>query len=91
MGAALFFVALFFNPILSSIPPYATGPALILVGALMLAHVTHINWSSVQEAVPAFLTLCVMPLTYSIAYGEPLAFLAVHTPSWRCCVQKTRH
>ncbi|GAB4815302.1 hypothetical protein N2152v2_002348 [Parachlorella kessleri] len=69
MGAALFFVALFFNPILSSIPPYATGPALILVGALMLAHVTHINWSSVQEAVPAFLTLCVMPLTYSIAYG----------------------
>jgi xanthine/uracil/vitamin C permease (AzgA family) len=42
--AALFSVALFFSPILASIPPYATGPALVLVGALLVAHVDRIDW-----------------------------------------------
>src|SRR5688500_7072692 len=64
-----FFIALFFTPLIATIPPYATGPALILVGSMMLINVVNINWSNTQEAVPAFLTIAVMPLTYSIAYG----------------------
>eukprot|EP00208_Stichococcus_sp_RCC1054_P001908 CAMPEP_0206139330 /NCGR_PEP_ID=MMETSP1473-20131121/5537_1 /ASSEMBLY_ACC=CAM_ASM_001109 /TAXON_ID=1461547 /ORGANISM="Stichococcus sp, Strain RCC1054" /LENGTH=611 /DNA_ID=CAMNT_0053533077 /DNA_START=97 /DNA_END=1932 /DNA_ORIENTATION=+ len=65
----LFFIALFFTPILASIPPYAVGPALITVGALMLGNVVKIRWDLVSEAVPAFVTIALMPLTYSIAYG----------------------
>lgn len=64
-----FFVALFFTPLLASIPPYATGPALVLVGAMMVINIVKIDWANIQEAVPAFLTFIVMPLTYSIAYG----------------------
>jgi hypothetical protein len=124
-----FFIALFFNPLLASIPPYATGPALILVGAMMVSmnpgsvalaasasvpgvtlacqaaalqqdlgmavtlivpgypsglptlclptplqivNILKIKWDKVSEGVPAFITMVVMPLTYSIAYGEPL-------------------
>eukprot|EP01023_Acetabularia_acetabulum_P020667 TRINITY_DN207_c0_g1_i14.p1 TRINITY_DN207_c0_g1~~TRINITY_DN207_c0_g1_i14.p1 ORF type:complete len:563 (+),score=126.84 TRINITY_DN207_c0_g1_i14:182-1870(+) len=64
-----FFVSLFFNPLLSNVPPYATGPALIIVGALMSANVVRIRWDRLGDAIPAFLTLAIMPLTYSIAYG----------------------
>eukprot|EP00887_Chlorella_sp_A99_P004340 scaffold15.g4340.t1 len=54
--AFYFFLALFFSPLLASIPPYATGPVLVL-------------WRTVQEGVPAFITIITMPTTYSIAYG----------------------
>ncbi|KAK9847251.1 hypothetical protein WJX84_005524 [Apatococcus fuscideae] len=64
-----FFVALWFTPLLASIPVYATGPALILVGALMMINVVKIDWADVNKAVPAFLTIAIMPFTYSIAYG----------------------
>ncbi|CEM35768.1 unnamed protein product [Vitrella brassicaformis CCMP3155] len=64
-----FFLALFFAPILASVPPWATGPALILVGSMMIKNLVHIRWDNVGEAVPAFLTVALMPLTYSIAYG----------------------
>ncbi len=56
----------------ASIPVYATGPALILVGALMMINVVKIDWADVNKAVPAFLTIAIMPFTYSIAYGERL-------------------
>ena len=58
----------------ASIPPYATGPAIILVGALMMVNIVKIRWNNVNEAVPAFLTMIVMPMTYSIAYGKFLAW-----------------
>jgi len=64
-----FFVCLFFAPLISAIPPYATGPALVLVGSMMVINLVKINRSSIQESVPAFLTMALMPLTYSIAYG----------------------
>ncbi|KXZ52152.1 hypothetical protein GPECTOR_10g781 [Gonium pectorale] len=64
-----FFIAMFFTPIISSIPPYATGPALILVGALMIENLLDIDWKDYQQAIPAFITIAVIPLTYSIAYG----------------------
>ncbi|KAK9793759.1 hypothetical protein WJX73_004292 [Symbiochloris irregularis] len=64
-----YFLCLFFAPILASIPVFATGPALILVGALMMINVVKIPWEDILHAVPAFLTIVLMPLTYSIAYG----------------------
>ncbi|KAF9205318.1 hypothetical protein BGZ59_000543 [Podila verticillata] len=67
--ALLFFVSLFFSPIFASFPPWATGPALIVVGSMMVKSVRSINWDYVGDAIPAFLTIAVMPLTYSIAYG----------------------
>jgi AGZA family xanthine/uracil permease-like MFS transporter len=64
-----FFISLFFSPIFASFPPWATGPALILVGSMMLSSVGNINWNYPGDSIPAFLTLTVMPFTYSIAYG----------------------
>ena len=68
-GAACFLLSVVFNPILSSIPPYATGAALVLVGAIMMEHVAHIDWTNKRGALPAFMTVVLMPLTSSIAYG----------------------
>ena len=54
----------------ASIPVYCTGPALILTGSLMMINAAHIDWNDINKAVPAFLTISIMPLTYSISYGE---------------------
>ncbi|CAO0791886.1 unnamed protein product [Mucor circinelloides] len=64
-----FFVSIFFSPIFASFPPWSTGPALIVVGSMMLSGVRNINWDYPGDAIPAFITLTVMPFTYSIAYG----------------------
>jgi AGZA family xanthine/uracil permease-like MFS transporter len=73
--ALLFLLALFFYPIVSAIPAYATAPALVIVGALMMNCVKNINWDDVSEAIPAFITLITIPLTYSIATGLALGFI----------------
>jgi len=65
----LFFLALFFTPIVSLIPDAATAPALIIVGALMMEGVRHIDFTDFTEAMPAFMTIVMMPFTYSIANG----------------------
>ncbi|CAI9091844.1 OLC1v1026943C1 [Oldenlandia corymbosa var. corymbosa] len=67
--AAYFLLAFFFTPLLASIPPWAVGPPLILVGVLMMRSVVEIEWDDMRQAIPAFMTLILMPLTYSIAYG----------------------
>ncbi|KAF8881607.1 permease family-domain-containing protein [Infundibulicybe gibba] len=64
-----FFVSIFFSPIFASIPPWATGGALVIVGSLMIRNVREINWDYMGDAVPAFLTIIIIPLTYNIAYG----------------------
>ncbi|TFK38450.1 xanthine/uracil permease [Crucibulum laeve] len=64
-----FFVSIFFAPIFASIPSWATGGALVIVGSLMIRNVVEINWNYLGDAVPAFLTLLIIPLTYNIAYG----------------------
>lgn len=64
-----FFISLFFTPIFASIPPWATGPALIIVGCMMCQNVTKIDWNDMSVSIPAFLCIVLMPLTYSIAYG----------------------
>ncbi|KAH1046159.1 hypothetical protein J1N35_036943 [Gossypium stocksii] len=67
--AGYFFLAFFFTPLLASIPAWAVGPPLILVGVLMMRAVVEIEWEDMRQAIPAFVTLIMMPLTYSIAYG----------------------
>jgi adenine/guanine/hypoxanthine permease len=74
--AALFVVAMFCAPMVAAIPPYATAPALILVGALMCGAVAKVKWDDFTEAVPAFLTLIATPLTFSIATGLSLGLLS---------------
>lgn len=64
-----FFIAVFFAPIFASIPPWATGCTLIIVGALMCKAAADINWRYIGDSIPAFLTIAIMPFTYSIAYG----------------------
>src|SRR5215468_2723832 len=73
--AALFVLAMFFAPIAGAIPTIATAPALIIVGALMIRAVVSIKWEDMTEAIPAFLTLLAMPLTFSIANGLALGFI----------------
>jgi len=68
----LFLITLFFAPLVQAIPTAATAPALILVGALMVGAVAEVDWTDAAIAIPAFLTLIVIPLSYSIANG--LAF-----------------
>ncbi len=65
----LFFIAMFLSPIAALIPTYATSAALIYVGVLMMNCVREIEWTKAEIAVPAFLTLAIMPLTYNISYG----------------------
>ncbi len=86
--AALFLLATFFSPLAGTIPPIATSPALIIVGALMISAVTTIDWDDITEGIPAFLTILAMPLTFSIANGLALGFifyplLKVLTGRWR--------
>ncbi|KAK0633772.1 permease family-domain-containing protein [Immersiella caudata] len=64
-----FFISIFFAPIFASIPPWATGCVLILVGSMMVAAVTEINWKYMGDSIPAFVTIALMPFTYSIADG----------------------
>ena len=64
-----FFISIFFAPIFASIPPWATGCVLILVGSMMVSAVTEINWKYMGDSVPAFVTIALMPFTYSIADG----------------------
>jgi adenine/guanine/hypoxanthine permease len=75
-SALLFFAALFLVPFISVIPPYATAPALIMVGVFMIREVTKIDFNSWDEGLPAFLTMMLMPLTTSIATGLMFGFLS---------------
>lgn len=67
--AAMFLLALFFAPIFTIIPAAATAPALIIVGLFMMGSVKNIDFDDFTEAIPAFLTIVMMPFAYSIAEG----------------------
>ena len=70
VSGLLFLVALFFSPVFLAIPAFATAPALIVVGFLMLQQVTKIDWNSdLLEAVPAYICIFSMPFMYSISEG----------------------
>jgi AGZA family xanthine/uracil permease-like MFS transporter len=74
--AGLFLAALFFSPLVSAIPGYATAPVLILVGALMCQSVAQVRWSDFTEAFPAFITMLATPLTFSVATGLSLGMIS---------------
>ncbi|MBM7094900.1 NCS2 family permease [Bacillus sp. H-16] len=73
--AGLFLLALFFSPLLVVITSEVTAPALIIVGILMAGALSNIDWKKFEIAVPAFLTVIAMPLTFSIATGIALGFI----------------
>ncbi|KAI0259172.1 xanthine/uracil permease [Gloeopeniophorella convolvens] len=80
-----FFISVFFSPIFSSIPSWATGGALVIVGTLMIRNVRDINWDYIGDAVPAFLTIIIIPLTYNIAYGVIagiVSYILLNTVPW---------
>ena len=68
-SAALFALALLFAPVFLAIPGFATAPALIIVGYMMLSSCADVDWRDAGEAVPAFLAIAAMPFTYSISDG----------------------
>lgn len=72
----LFFVSLFLAPLFASIPVVATSPVAILVGAMMMSQATDLDWNNMSEAIPAFLTLTIMPLTFSITNGIVCGLMA---------------
>lgn len=74
--AALFVLAMFCSPLAAAIPAYATAPALILVGVFMSQSLAHIKWSDFSEALPAFITMLVTPLSFSIATGLSLGLIS---------------
>ena len=76
--AVLFLLALFFSPIVAMFGGYApvTAPALVIVGGMMLRNVRHLDWDDYTEVLPAFLVLIGIPLSYSIADGLALGFVA---------------
>ena len=67
--AVLFFIAMFLAPVAQLIPTYACAAALIYVGVLMMSNVRTIDWDDPAAAVPGFMTVAFMPLTYNISYG----------------------
>ncbi|MET9485157.1 NCS2 family permease [Streptomyces sp. NPDC006638] len=73
---ALFGLSLFLAPLALIVPAQAAAPALIVVGFLLMSQVRHIDWEKYEIAVPAFLTIAVMPFTYSITNGIGAGFLA---------------
>ncbi|WP_277050000.1 NCS2 family permease [Ruania albidiflava] len=72
----LFLASMFFWPLIGAVPGAATAPALILVGALMMAGVKNVAWGDIGEALPAFLTVVAMPFTFSIANGVSLGIIS---------------
>ena len=76
VGALLFLPFLFLAPLLSVIPAIATAPALVLVGVFMVRPVTKVNWQQLDEAIPAFLAMVLIPFSYSITQGIIWGFLS---------------
>lgn len=74
--AILFIISLFFSPVIGIVPIFATSPALILVGVYMFKNLLDINLRKIEIAIPCFLTIIMMPLTYSISTGIAFGFIS---------------
>ncbi|MGB0131700.1 NCS2 family permease [Chlorobium sp.] len=74
--AGLFLMALFFSPILTIVPPYAYGPALVTVGMFMMQSVTRLDFNDYSELFPAFLTIVLIIFTYNIGVGITAGFIS---------------
>ena len=73
---AFFLLALFFSPLFLAIPSFATAPALIIVGFLMMQQVTKISWDDTLEAIPAYIAIFAMPFMYSISEGISMGIIS---------------
>ena len=73
--ATLFILSMFLAPVIGVVPPQATAPALIVVGIMMLASFKDVNWTDLEEAIPAFFAAIFMALAYSISYGIAGGFI----------------
>ncbi|MEV0384397.1 NCS2 family permease [Nonomuraea sp. NPDC050643] len=73
---ALFLVAIFFAPLVTIVPYEAAAPALVLVGFMMMTAIRDIEWNDYEIAIPAFLTVVIMPFTYSISNGIGAGFIS---------------
>jgi adenine/guanine/hypoxanthine permease len=71
-----FLLSLFLAPLVNMVPSEAAAPALFFVGFLMMSQVLHVNWDDPEEGIPAFLTIVLMPFTYSITVGIGAGFIA---------------
>lgn len=72
----LFMVTLIFTPLLGMVPSYAASPALVMVGVFMFTNIKHVDFNDSKIAVPAFITVLLMPLTYSISIGLCFGFIS---------------
>ena len=72
----LFLLAVFFTPLVAIVPAYATAPALILVGFLLISGVRSISWEDASTALPVFLTIVMIPFTFSISKGIGIGFIS---------------
>ncbi|KAG6118187.1 hypothetical protein E4U13_000462 [Claviceps humidiphila] len=73
-----FLVSIFFAPIFASLPPWATGCTLVMVGCMMIRQITQVNWHYVGDALPSFVVMAFIPFSYSVAYGL-IAGILVYT------------
>lgn len=76
VSAGLFFIALFLSPIFLAIPSFATAPALVVVGFLMLTSITKIDFEDYSEAIPCFIAIIAMPFMYSISEGIAMGVIS---------------
>lgn len=76
IAGLLFLPFIFFSPLLSVVPAIATSPVLIIVGVFMTKPILKINWDKLDDAIPAFLALIIIPFTYSITQGIIWGFLS---------------
>lgn len=82
----LFLLAMFFTPLVQVVPSEAAAPVLVIVGALMIAQVRHLVWTDMTLVVPAFLTIALMPFTYSITNGigaGVVSYVVLHAATGR--------
>ena len=76
VAGGLFLIALFLSPVFLAIPSFATAPALVVVGFLMMQQVVKIEWENLVEAIPAFIAIFAMPFMYSISEGIAMGVIS---------------
>lgn len=76
VSAGLFLISLFLSPIFLAIPSFATAPALVIVGFLMLTSITKVDLEDISEAIPCFITIIAMPFMYSISEGIAMGVIS---------------
>lgn len=75
-AGGLFALSLFFSPIFLTVPSFATAPALVIVGFMMMQQVIKLDWNDITEAIPAFISIIAMPFLYSISEGISLGIIS---------------